>query len=311
MMRIALAFIVGALVAAGVAVWVVKKNQPPSPAPQPAAVTTQAPAAAAVPEPPPQAPAQAEPAARRSAPARPAPAKRAEPEPVAVAASTAPLPPEPAPAVQPAPSTPPPPPPSEPAPAVREEPPAPAPAPPPPPIPEPHTVTIPAGTMLNVRLSQGLSSDRNHPGDTFSATLDQPLVVDGFVLAERGARAEGRVVEAEQAGRVKGVSSLSIQLTRLTTSDGQRLSLATATVEKQGEKSTGTDAAKIGAGAAIGAAIGAIAGGGKGAAIGAGTGGAAGTGVVLATRGKPVELKTETRVSFRLTDPVVVTEKLH
>jgi len=306
MMRIALAFIVGALVAAGVAVWVVKQNQAPSPAPQSAAVTTQAPAPDAVPETPPQ----PEPAARRSAPARPAPAKRAEPEPAPVAANTARPQPEPAPAVQPAPNMPPPPP-SRPAPAVREEPPAPAPAPPPPPKPEPHTVTIPAGTMLNVRLSQGLSSDRNHPGDTFSATLDQPLVVDGFVLAERGARAEGRVVEAEQAGRVKGVSSLSIQLTRLTTSDGQRLSLATATVEKQGEKSTGTDAAKIGAGAAIGAAIGAIAGGGKGAAIGAGTGGAAGTGVVLATRGKPAELNTETRVSFKLTDPVAVTEKLH
>jgi hypothetical protein len=62
--------------------------------------------------------------------------------------------------------------------------------------------------------------------------------------------------------------------------------------------------------AGIGAAIGAIAGGGKGAAIGAGIGGAAGAGTVLATRGEQAELAAETRLSFRLKNPVTVTEKL-
>jgi hypothetical protein len=159
-----------------------------------------------------------------------------------------------------------------------------------------------------VRLSQTLNSKDNKPGDTFAATLDQPLVVDGFVLAERGARAEGRVVSAEQAGRVKGVANLGVQLVRLTTSDGQKITLNTEPFERAGEKSTGSDAAKIGAGAALGAVIGAIAGGGKGAAIGAGAGGAAGTGTVLATRGKPAELKVETRISFKIREPIQVTE---
>jgi hypothetical protein len=110
---------------------------------------------------------------------------------------------------------------------------------------------------------------------------------------------------------VKGVSDLSIHLTRLTTSDGQKIALATGPFDKQGEKSTGRDAAKIGAGAAIGAAIGAIAGGGVGAAVGAGAGGAAGTGTVMATRGKPAELRVETRISFKINEPVLVTERLH
>jgi len=174
----------------------------------------------------------------------------------------------------------------------------------------PHSVTIPAGTLLSVRLGETLASDRNHPGDAFSATLDQPLVIDGFVIAERGARVQGKVLEAQEAGRVKGVSSLSVHLTRLHTSDGQDVNLQTASFHKEGPASHGEDAKKIGAGAAIGAVIGAIAGGGKGAAIGAGVGGAAGTGTVMATRGKAAELPVETRLSFRVEQPVTITERL-
>ncbi len=175
--------------------------------------------------------------------------------------------------------------------------------------PPPQKVTLASGTQLSVRLGESLSSERNHPGDTFSATLVDPLVVDGFVIAERGARLEGRVVESKQAGRVQGLSAISLELTRLTTSDGQRVPISTETFEKAGPSSKGGDAAKIGAAAGIGAAIGAIAGGGKGAAIGAGVGGAAGTGGVLATRGKAAELPTETKIGFRLRNSVTVTEK--
>lgn len=142
------------------------------------------------------------------------------------------------------------------------------------------------------------------------ATLDKPLVVEGLAIAERGARLEGRVLEAEEAGRVKGVSMLAIHLVRLHTSDGQRVDIQTEVFRKQGPTTKGEDAAKVGAGAGIGAAIGAIAGGGKGAAIGAAVGGAAGAGTVAATRGKPAVLPVETRIDFRLNAPVTVTEKL-
>jgi hypothetical protein len=146
-------------------------------------------------------------------------------------------------------------------------------------------------------------------GDTFSATLDAPLVVDSLVIAERGARAQGRVVRVEAAGRVRGLSALALELTSLKTSDGQTIRLRTDTFERQGEKTVAKDAAKVGVAAGIGAAIGAIAGGGKGAAIGAGVGGAAGTGGVLATRGQPVVIPSETKISFRLSQPVTITEK--
>jgi hypothetical protein len=171
-------------------------------------------------------------------------------------------------------------------------------------------VTLTAGTLLPVRLGETLSSEKNKDGDTFTATLDRPLVIDGFVVAERGARLEGRVIEVDRAGRVRGVAHLGIALVSLTTADGQRIPLRTEPFRKDGAKETGRDAAKIGAGAAIGAAIGAIAGGGRGAAIGAGVGGAAGTGTVMATRGKAAELPVETRISFRVNESVTITEKL-
>ena len=175
----------------------------------------------------------------------------------------------------------------------------------------PPSVTLAAGTLLSVRIGETLSSARNQVGDTFLATLTQPLIVDGWVIAERGARVEGRVVDATPAGRVKGASHLGISIVRLATSDGQYVRVHTEPFVKDGASSTGTDAAKVGAGAAIGAIIGAIAGGGKGAAIGAGAGGAAGAGDVLLTRGKPAEIPVETRVNFKVQDSVTITERLN
>jgi hypothetical protein len=171
-------------------------------------------------------------------------------------------------------------------------------------------VTLAAGTMLAVRVGETISSARNQPGDTFLATLTQQLVIDGFIIAERGARIEGRVLEATQAGRGRGSSHLAISIVRLATSDGQNIRIRTEPYAKDGSSQAATDAAKIGGGAAIGAVIGAIAGGGKGAGIGAGAGGAVGAGDVMLTHGKPVEIPVETRISFRVQDPVTITERL-
>jgi len=181
--------------------------------------------------------------------------------------------------------------------------------PPPPALPEPQKVTLNAGTLIPVRLVDGLSTERNTPGDPFTATLDKELVVDGFVIAERGARVEGRVVASDRGGRVNGLSSIAVELSRLRLSDGQWVSLSTESFERHAEQTHRDDATRVGAGAAIGAVIGAIAGGGKGAAIGAGAGGAAGAGTVLATRGRAATLPSETRISFRLRNSVTVTER--
>lgn len=165
--------------------------------------------------------------------------------------------------------------------------------------------------MITVRLDEALASDRSFQGDQFRATLDQPLIIDHMVIAERGSRALGRVVDVDKGGKVKGVAQIGIELTSLNTSDGQKIALKTERFERDAQATKKSDAAKVGAGAGLGAIIGAIAGGGKGAAIGAGVGGAAGAGDVLLTRGKPAQLPIETKVSFRLREPITVTERLH
>src|ERR1035438_9406145 len=121
--------------------------------------------------------------------------------------------------------------------------------------PEPHKVTLNAGMLLPVRLVDGLSSERNVPGDVFLATLDKELVVDGFVIAERGARVEGRVVAADRGGKVTGVAALAVELTSLHTSDGQAVTIATDSFFKHAEANHADDAAKVVGGAVIGAAI--------------------------------------------------------
>jgi hypothetical protein len=179
------------------------------------------------------------------------------------------------------------------------------------PVPQPRTVTLPAGTNVVVRLGETLSPEHNYTGDTFKATLESPIVIDGFIIADKGSKVLGTITNAQRAGRVEGVSDLTLTLTEINTTDGQRVKIETSTWDKKGSKSTGEDTTKVAGGAALGAIIGAIAGGGKGAAIGAGAGGAAGAGTVLATRGKTATLPIETRLTFRLANPVTITERLN
>jgi len=181
---------------------------------------------------------------------------------------------------------------------------------PPPPAPEPPTATLNAGMLIPVRLLDGLSSDRNVPGDAFAATLDHELVAGGFVIAERGARVDGRVVAVDKGSRVRGQSVLTVELVRLHTSDGQIVPIQTDAFEKRSEPDHRQDAEKVGIGAVVGAVIGGIAGGGKGAAIGAGAGAGAGGADAVLTH-KPASLPSETRISFRLRQSVTLTERIN
>jgi len=168
----------------------------------------------------------------------------------------------------------------------------------------PAQLTIRPGTYVTVRLNQWLSSDRNQKGDTFTATLDQPIVVDGFVVAQRGQTVYGRVTEAQKAGRVEGTSRLGVELTQLTLVDGDQMSVQSAMINRNGPTSVGRDAAAIGGTTALGAAVGAAADWGRGAAIGAGAGAAVGILGVLLTRGRPTVIYPETAMTFQIQAPV-------
>jgi hypothetical protein len=174
------------------------------------------------------------------------------------------------------------------------------------PVDPPAQLTIPAGTWISVRNDQRLSSDHNQAGDTFTATLAQPLVANGFVVARRGQILSGRVVEAEKAGKVKGTSHLGLELTDIALVDGQQLPVRTQLIQYSGGTSQGRDASAIGTTTALGAAVGAAADGGFGAGVGAAAGAAASTIGVLLTRGRATEIYPETTLTFRTTEPVTV-----
>jgi hypothetical protein len=170
----------------------------------------------------------------------------------------------------------------------------------------PAQLTLPAGTWISVRADQVLSSDHNLPGDVFSATLAQPLVANGLVVARRGQILSGRVTDAVKAGRVKGTSRLALELTDVTLADGENVPVHTQLVQYSGGTSKGRDAAAIGTTTGVGAAVGAAAAGGVGAGIGAGAGAAASTIGVLLTRGRPTEVYPESLLTFRTTEPITI-----
>jgi hypothetical protein len=208
-----------------------------------------------------------------------------------VKAQAEPPPPPPAP-------MPPPPPPQE---AVQTVAP-----PPPPPPPVVKTVTVPAGTVIPIRMTDSLDSATTQSNSVFHGSLASELVVDGMVVARQGASVVGRVITAKDATHFSGASELSIELTRIDTVD-QPMPLVTDAYTKQGNGRGKNTATKTGGGAALGAIIGALAGGGKGAAIGAVTGGGVGAGVNGITRGQQVQIPSETLVSFHLQSPISVT----
>jgi len=166
-------------------------------------------------------------------------------------------------------------------------------------------VTLAADTQLDVRLIDGLSSKTSRDGDTFSASLDKAVEVNGKTVIPKGADVSGRVTKAVPSGRLKQRAELWVTLTSVKVG-GRSYDIATSTTgHKEGSKAT-RDVLFIGGGAGGGAAIGGMAGGGKGAAIGAAIGAGAGTAAAMLTGQKDVNFPAETQLRFRLTDPVEI-----
>ena len=169
----------------------------------------------------------------------------------------------------------------------------------------PQKVTVPSGTTMAVRLVDTVDSEASQPGQTFHATLDSPLAVEGEVAIPAGYDVEGHIVDVKSAGKFAGKSLLVLQLDRISVG-GKYYNIQSDQYKREGKSRTTNTAEKVGAGAAIGAIIGGIAGGGKGAAIGAAAGGGLGGGVQAATKGQQIKLPTETVLNFTLQGPLTV-----
>jgi len=165
--------------------------------------------------------------------------------------------------------------------------------------------SIPAGTAVQVRVIENLSSASAQAGQTFHGTLAEPIVVNNQTLYAKGADVIGKVVSAKPSGRLSDPGVLVLSLSAVSDAT-HKTYLKTEPFEIKGKSHTKSNVTKIGGGAAAGAVLGAIVGGGKGAAIGAGVGAAAGTGVAAATGKKDASVESEAILAWNVTSSTPV-----
>ena len=169
--------------------------------------------------------------------------------------------------------------------------------------PSPTGVTIPAGVLITVRMIDPVDSEYNAMGQTFRASLDEPLVVDRQTVVPRGADLTVILVEVEQAGRMRGRSELTLDLLDIAIA-GKKHEIRTSEVSQAGASRGSQSAKRIGGIAAVGAAVGAIFGGAKGAAQGAAAGAGTAAAVQVLTHGEHVRIPAESRLAFTLESPI-------
>jgi len=167
------------------------------------------------------------------------------------------------------------------------------------PTPAAPGLTIPAGTQLVVRMIDRVDSDVDRTGQTFRASVDEPVAINGQTVIPRGADANVKLVASTQSGKFAGKTSLTLALQQVLI-DGHMVDTYTESVTKASASRGARTGEAVGGGAALGAIIGALAGGGRGAAIGAASGGAIGAGAEAVTAGQRVKVPAETRLTFTL-----------
>ena len=172
----------------------------------------------------------------------------------------------------------------------------------------PAPMMVPKQTPIHITLNQTLASNRSKPGQHFEATVSEPVMLDGKTVIPRGAKVEGRVVDAHPSGRLMGRARLRMALDAVQV-NGQTYDIRTASYAREGSAHKKRNLLWIGGGAGGGALIGALAGGAEGALIGGPVGAGAGTAVALITGKHDIKLPAETRLTFRLAEPVTINAK--
>jgi len=172
----------------------------------------------------------------------------------------------------------------------------------------PKPIVVPASTVISVVLDQTLGTKTSTSGQAFSATVREPIEIDGKVAIPKGARASGIVKDAKAAGRFKGGAVLALTLTEVTV-EGKEYEIQTSAPSMASKGKGKRTAAMVGGGAGGGALIGGLAGGGKGALIGGLIGAAAGTGGSAFTGNRDITLPAETALNFKLLESVEIKQK--
>lgn len=162
---------------------------------------------------------------------------------------------------------------------------------------------IPVGTQVTVRMIDGVNSEQARLGQTFRASIDEPVVIDNQTVLPRGADAVVKLVQDQQSGKFEGKTVLTLVLQQVM-ANGRMIDVTTGDVSEASNSRGSRTAKVVGGTTALGAIVGALAGGGKGAAIGAASGAAVGGTAQAVTKGQVVKIPSETRLTFTVQQPV-------
>jgi hypothetical protein len=162
---------------------------------------------------------------------------------------------------------------------------------------------VPAGTEVRVRMIESVDSERASLGQTFRASLDEPVYVNGQEAIPRGVDVLTKLVEDRQSGKIQGRTVLTLALSTITF-NGRTYDVTSSDVRTESTSRGQRSGEVIGGTTVLGAIVGGLAGGGKGAAIGAASGAVVGTGAEVLTNGQRVRIPSETRLTFRLQVPL-------
>ncbi len=184
-----------------------------------------------------------------------------------------------------------------------------------------QSVAIPAGTVVNCRLLQTLSTKMNYQGDPFTATVTEAVVVSGRQVIPVGAMIEGHVVRMRRPGRIKGVGEMRLLAEKITFTDGRTMDVSAVLLNAygaegaevvgeegkiKGPNSRKADLKEIGAGMGAGGVVGTIFGGLHGTVVGATVGGLVGVADRLRRRGVDLTLPSGTQLNYQLTRDLIV-----
>jgi hypothetical protein len=165
------------------------------------------------------------------------------------------------------------------------------------------TLELPAGTNVVIRMIEAVDSEVARTGQTFQASIADPVVIGDTVAIPRGADVVVKLVDAKESGTFTGRAELALNLQSVKV-NGRMVEMNTQSVSRESDSQGSQTAKRAGVGAVVGAGLGAVFGGGKGAATGAAVGGAAGAGTQVMTKGRTVRIPSETRLTFVLETPV-------
>ena len=168
-------------------------------------------------------------------------------------------------------------------------------------------ITIPAGTLLHLRMENSVGSDISRVEQPVRAAVTRPVIVRGRTALPTGSVAVGHVAAVRPAGHLKQRSLVTLRFTELTPrGEEEQVRIRTRSWSALGPSLTKRDVEGLGIPAAGGAVIGGLIGGKKGAGIGAAVGAGAGAGRLMVTRGKNVRVPRGSVITVRLTEPVSV-----